>query len=278
MNLLDDDSLYPILKKQILELDHYRFDVMSKEIIQCKEFHPELSSTLDKLNEDLKLDHFLTSLIINLKDSNFKLIPFILELNDLIFGKNEFQNNERFFEDLCQHIKSQITWQTSPVEIYNIFNKSIAELFIIEYTESLFTYNFNAIISSRKINLNALALLYLMVAERIDLPIFGMPVHDKLLLCLTKEHCYHNEMVYEDDIIFYFTPSENGVVYTIEDLEFIAEKNDLSLDINSKLPKGNNSIAQHWLFRIELLQKMPNTSQKLSIYFQQILELLKNPE
>lgn len=278
MNLLDDDSLYPILKKQILELGHYRFENMSKEIILCKELHPELSLSLDKLHEDLKLDHFLTSLIINLKDSNFKLIPFILELNDLIFGKNEFQNNERFFEDLCQNIKSQITWQTSPVEIYTIFNKSIAELFIIDYSESLFTYNFNAIISSRKINLNALALLYLMVAERIDLPIFGMPVHDKLLLCLTKEHCYHNEMVYEDDIIFYFTPSENGVVYTVEDLEFIAEKNDLSLDLNSKLPKGNNSIAQHWLFRIELLQKMPNTSQKLSIYFQQILELLKNPE
>jgi hypothetical protein len=151
-------------------------------------------------------------------------------------------------------------------------------LFFIDYTESLFTYNFNSIIASRKINLNALALLYLMVAERMDLSIFGMPVYDKLLLCLTKEHCYHNEMVYEDDIIFYFTPSDNGVVYTVEDLEFIAEKNDLSLDLNSKLPKGNNSIVAHWLFQIEILQQSPKTSQKLSIYFQQILELLKNTE
>jgi hypothetical protein len=85
-------------------------------------------------------------------------------------------------------------------------------------------------------------------------------------------------MVYEDDIIFYFTPSDNGVVYTVEDLEFIAEKNDLSLDLNSKLPKGNNSIVAHWLFQIEILQQSPKTSQKLSIYFQQILELLKNTE
>ena len=278
MNLLDDDSLYPILKKQILDLDYYRFEVFSKEIVTFQEIRPELATTLEKLHEDLKLDHFLTSLIINLKDSNFKLIPFVLDLNDLIFGKSEFHNNERFFENLCQNIKSQITWQTTPVEIYNIFNKSIAELFIIDYTESLFTYNFNSVIASRKINLNALALLYLMVAERIDLPIFGMPVYDKLLLCLTKEHCYHNEMVYEDDIIFYFTPSDNGVVYTVEDLEFIAEKNDLSLDLNSKLPKGNNSIVAHWLFQIEILQQSPKTSQKLSIYFQQILELLKNTE
>lgn len=259
-------------------MDYYSFEVCSKEIVIFQENHPELASSLEKLHEDLKLDHFLNSLIINLKDSNFKLIPFVLELNDLIFGKSEFHKNIRFFEDLCQNIKSQITWQTTPVEIYNIFNKSIAELFIIDYTESLFTYNFNSIIASRKINLNALALLYLMVAERIDLPIFGMPVYDKLLLCLSKDHCYHNEMVYEDDIVFYFTPSDNGVVYTVQDLEFIAEKNDLSLDLNSKLPKGNNCIVQHWLFRIELLQQSPNNSQKLSIFFQQILDLLKNPE
>jgi hypothetical protein len=116
-----------------------------------------------------------------------------------------------------------------------------------------------------------LSIIYLIIAEKLNLPIFGIPFEDKLVLCYTESYCTHNELVFEDDILNYIVIGEHDLVYTPVDLQLYAMLLEQEIDLKSKLPHSNQSIIQNWLKHLVGKEFDAKTRQNLSSKFQQIL-------
>nr|MCU0328874.1 hypothetical protein [Chitinophagales bacterium] len=160
---------------------------------------------------------------------------------------------------------------------YKILNEFLAEKFSINLlADNFLEYDLHYVLFTKTTNLYFLTLIYLMVAEKLNLPIYGLPLKEKIVLLYCHTHCGHAEMVYEDCIDFYFTPGIYGSVYTLDDLKMFALANNKEITLEETLPKDNSAIINHWLRMMSKSLSLLSSDSKLYISYQQNINSLIN--
>ena len=275
-SLIEDEGLYEILKSQLHEISFIDHAEILEEIAYFS-IHNIKSKGLARLESEIKLELYLDKLTDEIFGNQMKLSQFIIELNGLIFNNSD-QN--QFIQDCIDKwalkVSDKIHYTSSSSEIYQIMDKYIAQSFVVEYNYSMSHDDFCQIFKTQKISEYALSVLYLMISEKLDLPIFGLPHKEKLLLCMAKSHCNNSELVYQEDIKFYFNPGPNGLLFTLQDLELIFKANDAQVAMREKLPKSNRIIVQNWLLKLHQENEILTKNEVLMPMFSEFIKMLKN--
>lgn len=159
-----------------------------------------------------------------------------------------------------------------PKDIIETLHRTIVSHFILE-SESPSASNIAESLVHQSISQYTLAILYLIIAERMELPIFGLPYEDKLVLVYTQPYCLHSESVLEEDILYYILLGEKDLIYTPFDLELLAILRDEPLTIHNKLPQSNSHIIDRWIRFVIADTKNVRLQNRLSIKYQQICNL-----
>lgn len=183
--------------------------------------------------------------------------------------QNQLQN---YAQLLSQRLDKKIIANGNPKEILAEINFKITQSLLLD-NSSIGHYDFTEVPNQHIVSQYTLAILILIVAEKLQIPIFGIPFSDKLVLCYTASYCLHNELVTENDILYYAVIGEKDLIYTLEDLKLLAIIQEETLELKAILPHSTERIVEKWLEHLTNASFDAKTRKNLSSIYQQIFSL-----
>ncbi len=137
-----------------------------------------------------------------------------------------------------------------------------------KYHDSFQSFFINNVINLESGSPIALAILYKILADKLDLPIecLNLPYHMVLGYCDT-----HNDT--ENDMLFYINPFSNGAVFGRGELERFIEKAKVNMHFNELNSMNNSQIVKRMLIEIKLCYQRLGKYQKLD-QVNQLLQVL----
>jgi hypothetical protein len=184
---------------------------------------------------------------------------------------------DKFIQKLILKLDKKTLDSRVSKAIIDELNLKIAQSFIIDNTY-VYHYNYNEASLSMNISQYTLGIIYLIIAEKLNLPIYGIPFEDKLVLCYVESYCSHNELVFEEDILYYIIIGEKDIVYTPQDLFLYAYLLEQDIDLKNRMPHSNQDIILKWAAHIVNSDFDLRTRHNLSSKYQQILSPISEIE
>lgn len=125
------------------------------------------------------------------------------------------------------------------------------------------------VLSNKKGNPLSLSLLYLIIAQKCDLPIKGVNLPKHFVIAYTHEELYGG-----DPVKFYINPFSQGTILSRQDLESFVEKEKLELRTQFFTPCGNRSIIKRLLTNLLHSYSIQGNKEKAE-EIQEFLQLFK---
>lgn len=168
-----------------------------------------------------------------------------------------------------KRLDKKILESGEPQKIIEEINTKITSSYVID-DSFLSYYDYTEMNQQGIVSQYSLAMLYLVLAESLNLPIFGIPFPDKLVLCYAREYCQYSEEVCQEDILCYIVIGEKDIIYTPHDLELYAALLDQSLKVVNTIPAHPEKIMKAWLNHLRKNPFQRKVKTRLSSIYQQI--------
>ncbi len=176
----------------------------------------------------------------------------------LIISKLQFPDiNESEIEVELEKIK-QMVWleineENTAFEIVKIFNHVLFELCGFKSSKSNF-YSprnsfINTVLESKKGNPLSLSILYSVIAQKLEIPIYGVNLPNHFVLGFVDEYQTLKLLGVEDDrnILFYINPFSKGRIFDHNEIENYLRSLDLPLQKGYFEPCSNSEILKRML-------------------------------
>lgn len=270
-NLLQDEQTAESAIYLIKEQGKLALDLFKQEL--DNESDNKVKRNLAPIYNDIITQQY-PQIISQINDSEYISTETIFgHYTSFIFDYKSYETQfilSKFTDKLISKLDKKTLYSQDSIAIIKEINQKLTQSFIIDNSFA-HHYNFNEASKSMTISQYSLAIIYLILAEKLSLPIYGIPFEDKLVLCYAESYCSHNELVFQEDILYYIVIGERDLVYTPVDLQFYAMLLEQEIDLKSKLPHSNQSIIQNWLKHLVGREFDSKTRENLSSKYQQIL-------
>jgi regulator of sirC expression with transglutaminase-like and TPR domain len=104
-----------------------------------------------------------------------------------------------------------------------------------------YTY-INRVLETKKGNDISLGILYLTVAQKLGIPIYGVNLPNNFVLAYIDSLNYGE--LFRDNILFYIDPLNNGMVLSREEIDHYLQKLDIPTNASFYLPCDNKKVIQ----------------------------------
>ena len=125
------------------------------------------------------------------------------------------------------------------------------------------------VLNDKKGNPLSLSLLYLIIAQKCELPIKGVNLPKHFVIAYTHEELYGG-----DPVKFYINPFSQGTILSRQDLERFVEKEKLELKTKFFCPCGNRAIIKRLLINLLHSYSIQGNKEKAE-EIQKFLQLFK---
>jgi len=116
----------------------------------------------------------------------------------------------------------------------------------------------NIVLESKKGNPLSLSLIYSIIAQNLDLPIYGVNLPRHFVLAyLDRFSLYKTNNIYTADVLFYINPFSKGTVFSVKEIDHFLEQLKLEQDPKYYQPCTNVDIL------IRALSNLSNSYTKL---------------
>lgn len=211
----------PQLHERIEEVIH---EIHHRRLLQ------EFASWLEKPEPDL-----LTGALLMCK-------PFYPEMSLEAETKKVFR--------LKQDIWLELNNNQTPLEQVQVFNQvffGIKNFSGEPVSNDNFQHCLNHVMETRKGNSISLGILYQILANELDLPIYGVRLRNHYVLAFLKYHPDQLSELNERDILFYINPVNRGSIFSRQEIKEYLKKMDISEEEEYFLPSGNEAIIAELL-------------------------------
>ena len=235
------------------------------------EFDDKKAKNYLKVYHSVLRDDYSNILAANLQANFIDIERLFLHLNCFFFGADFFESKrslDRFLNPITTKLTKSLIGNQKSEEVLGLFHEYIAGRFIIDATPH--SVGFISGIEQQTLSQFEVSILYLIVARRLDIPVFGLPLDDKMVLCYAKKHCFHDECVFEEDVLNYLIVGEKDIIYAPLDLILLSMMNEEPLLINNKLPRSNAYILNSYMDNLVSIQEDAKYRDLLSSKYQQI--------
>jgi hypothetical protein len=128
----------------------------------------------------------------------------------------------------------------------------------------------NQVLETKKGNKISLAVVYLAVANKLKLPIYGVDLPGNIILAYKDEYRHYDAEDESDDIIFYINPNNKGAILGKREIELYIEQQGIKPNVSHFSTCTNNMIV------LRLIQGLIQSYEKLG--FNDTIERLKELE
>jgi regulator of sirC expression with transglutaminase-like and TPR domain len=108
----------------------------------------------------------------------------------------------------------------------------------------------NQVLETRKGNPVSLGIIYLSVAERIGLPIYGVNLPNSFVLAYMNEFRHSEDYDLSNDVLFYINPYNKGAVLNRREIEYYIKQQKIEEQQEYFIPCDNVTIIQRLIMNL----------------------------
>jgi len=163
------------------------------------------------------------------------------------FPEISFKKLDEDIENIKNDIWLEINNNLTALEKVKILNYVIFDLHKFRRNTNNF-YSpqnsfINQVIETRKGNPISLAIIYLSVAKKLKLPVYGVNLPKNFILAYKDELRHYDAADEMHDIIFYINPYNKGAVLGKREIDYFIQQQNLQTDRSYYLPCNNKDIV-----------------------------------
>lgn len=112
----------------------------------------------------------------------------------------------------------------------------------------------NSLLETKKGSPLSLGVLYILIARKLDIPIYGVNLPQHFILAYAQTNTFRsaNELPPVDDILFYLNPFNRGTVFTRNEIELFLRQIKLSVEPEYYAPCSNVVIIQRMIHNLAI--------------------------
>ena len=248
ISLLDDSD------KEVVEAVTGQFIKEGLQII------PQLEKIWERADNTMlqeRLENVIHSIQFNItienlskwvKDGGNSLVEGVTYIAQSQFPGVQYDYINGFFERMKSEFTTDLRMRATAMEKMKIMNYVVFHI----YQFSRNTQNFyspqnsyiNQVIETRKGSPLSLAIIFLLIAEKLELPIYGINFPNGFLIAYQNEFRHIDSDLAKDDVLFYANPYNKGAIVSHKDLEFYLKNNNIEYEERYFTPCTNIQIVQ----------------------------------
>lgn len=175
-------------------------------------------------------------------------------------GKKIQDQIDKIRQDVWLELNDNLTG----LEKIKVLNHILFEIYKfkanISDSQSLQNFYLNNVLDSKKGNHLSLSLVYLIIAQNLELPLYGVNLPEHFILAYTKKVMNKNFSFEQDnEVLFYLNPFKKGAVFTKNEISLFLSQLKLTPDKTFFQPCDNKMIIKRLL--LELIEIYNNSGE-----------------
>jgi len=213
-----------------------------------KTFDPNLHTRLEQLIHLIQFENLLKDFSKWASRKSPSLLDGALLISRYQYPDQDTVNIKDFFERLADEISMEMSYHLPPLEQVNIFNHVLFTLKNFSgNTQNIHdpqNHFLKYVIESRKGNPTSLAILYLILAEKIKMPVYGVVLPQHFVLSFHKDFLTESDSQawIKNSILFYINPFNKGIIFNRDDITIFLKKLNIIPKPTHYLPSSNKEI------------------------------------
>ncbi|MBX7109195.1 MAG: transglutaminase-like domain-containing protein [Chitinophagales bacterium] len=245
INLLDDpdEEVYRHVTDRLIALG--TAIIPSLEAAWEKTFNPDLHYRLEELIHLIQFETVVKDLKRWVKKRQDNLLEAAIiiaryQYPDLSIAKINAQ-----IEKLSKEIWLEMNYNLTPLEQVNVFNHVLFQLNGFSGNTSNIhdpqNAYLNILLETKKGNPVSLSLLYLILADKIKMPVYGINLPQHFVLSFHKDLMEpdETEQKVKSSLLFYINPFNKGIIFSRDDITMFLKKLNITPKPSHYLPCTN---------------------------------------
>ncbi|MCO4293438.1 transglutaminase-like domain-containing protein [Solitalea sp. MAHUQ-68] len=188
-----------------------------------------LQERIENIVHKIQFDEVKRELELWIIGGAFDLLSGVLAINKYQYPDLDEQRLHNQIEDIKRDVWLQLGYEMSPLEKVKVLNHVFFHIHgfsgnTVNHQDPQNSY-INLVLESKKGNQISLAIIYSLIAQKLDIPIYGVNLPQHFILAYVDE----NETVLPgfdatNGVIFYINPFNKGFIFGRKDVDFFLKQ------------------------------------------------------
>lgn len=233
LSLLDDKD--PEVYEHVFQkLSSYGRDIIPDlENAWADTFNENMHERLEELIHRIQYEELYSDFERYCKEGVFDLVEGASLLCRFAYPDTELEQIQKTISTIKREIWIELNESLTPLEKINVLNQMFFQNMRFDITSAANIHDSDFFINKLFETHNAhpvlLGLLYIVLARKLDLPIYGLnlPNHFALVLCRSNVDITKSAQELKQEVIFYINIQQFGSIFTKNEIEEYIQKSEL---------------------------------------------------
>jgi len=257
IQLLDDpdELVYSHVKTQILLIGEVVIPNL-EEAWESNLFGVLFQNRIEELIHDIQFDAVAKSLKQWAEAEGASLLDGVMIINRYQYPDFDQEKLLKTLEQIQQDIWLELNTNLTAFEQVKVINHILFQIYgfsgnTMDYHSPKNSF-VSEVLESKKGNPLSLSLIYSIISQNLDLPIYGVNLpHHFILAYLDRFSLYKTNDIFKTDVLFYVNPFSKGTVFSKKEIEYFLEQLKLEPQEEFFKPATNISIIRRALSNLE---------------------------
>ena len=248
IRLLDDpdQEIYHHVHEKLLSFGNEAIEYL--ESAWSEAFDPILQERIANLVHEIQFSSLKNDLKLWLHGGAFDLLQGILIMNRYQYPDLDEQKVINQIEAIKRDIWIQMMHEASPPEQVKLINHVFYNIYgfsgnITNHQDPQNSY-LSQVLETKRGNQISLAIIYSIIAQKLDIPVYGVNLPQHFILAYMDESQQHN---FEGGVLFYINAFNKGLIFGRRDVDMFLKKLNLKPDRQFYEPCSNTDIIKRVL-------------------------------
>jgi regulator of sirC expression with transglutaminase-like and TPR domain len=257
IQLLDDpdELVYSHVKTQILSIGEVVIPNL-EEAWESNLFGVLFQNRIEELIHDIQFEAVATSLGQWAREEGASLLDGVMIINRYQYPDFDQEKMLKTLEQIQQDIWLELNTNLTAFEQVKVINHILFQIYgfsgnTMDYHSPKNSF-LSEVLETKKGNPLSLSLIYSIISQNLDLPIYGVNLpHHFILAYLDRFSLYKTNDIFKTDVLFYVNPFSKGTVFSKKEIEYFLEQLKLEPQDDFFKPATNVSIIRRALSNLE---------------------------
>lgn len=242
------------------------------------DFNLTQSERLEELIHEIQFDSLLNEIDAWLNSPTQDLLRGYFLISKYFFPELDSTIIENKISKIRQRIWIELSNNQTPFEQIQIFNQVLYQQLAfkgdIEAAENT-DFCINHILETKRGNPVSLGLFYIILAQSLQLPIYGVCLKSYFILAFCKSNhlVFSNEEQLLNDVLFYLNPFQSGVIFSKTQIDDYLKRIGADNDIANYAPADTLTVLKELLsYIIYVNQQNPKSDARIVLEIGAILK------
>lgn len=234
-------------------------------------FDPVLQERIAELVHEIQFSNLKNDLKLWIQSGAFDLLRGALIINKYQYPDLDEQKVINEIEAIKRDIWLQMLYESSAVEKVKLMNHIFYNIYgfsgnTANHQDPQNSY-LNKVLEMKKGNQISLAIIYSVIAQKLDIPVYGVNLPQHFILAYVDESAQHET---ENGVLFYINPFNKGFIFGKRDVDMFLKQLNLKPEPQYYDPCSNQEIIKRILRNLISAYENSGLAEKV----QELTELL----